>query len=176
MEDNDSSAVTDYQEPPDLVRVVNRVSLIENLLNYVILSYVGPRPHASLFVYNVLLDTSVMTLGAKLKVAMAISQEVQFKLDKNALHEVINLRNAFAHNATDAHQVVQFGVNGIGGEAYTQLWILGASGTHKILKRHEAFALFNKNYALAKASVKGLVEAVRNQLNEHASYTTAKSS
>ena len=87
------------------VRVINRTALIENILSQVFVGYCSPRKEAWEFMWSVAPDTSAMSLGAKVKVAMAVASETQFKVDKHPLHTVLALRNAFAHHATDAHAV-----------------------------------------------------------------------
>lgn len=69
--------VADDKEIPDtdLVSVVNRTATIENILNQVIENYFSPRKELKIFFWDVLLDSSVMALGSKVKVAMAIAQK-----------------------------------------------------------------------------------------------------
>ena len=86
-----------------------RTALIENILNQVLEAYCGPRDEARRLFWDVLLDGSILPLGAKVKVAMAISQELKTALDQQSLHKVVSLRNAFAHHATDAHPVFVVG-------------------------------------------------------------------
>ena len=52
------------------------------------------------------LDSSIMPLGAKVKAAMAIAQEIGVKLDQDSLHKVISYRNAFAHHSVDAYSTI----------------------------------------------------------------------
>src|SRR4030043_279184 len=87
----------------NVIHVIDRTALIENLLNQAIVKYCSPRKEAFPFFWNVILDSSIMTMGSKIKVAMAIAQEISFKLNPNPLHELISYRNAFAHHAVDAH-------------------------------------------------------------------------
>ena len=65
----------------DVIQVINRTALIENLLNQVIEKYSCPRKEVFEFFWDVVLDSSIMSLGAKVKVAMAISQELAVKFD-----------------------------------------------------------------------------------------------
>jgi hypothetical protein len=162
------------QQETDLVKVVNRAALIENVMNQIIHAYVAPREHAWLFVWSVMLDTSVMSLGSKVKVVLAIAQEVTFKLNKDAVHRVVNLRNAFAHSSTDAHPVMMVGKTQEECTHHNELWILGGSGKIDKVKRHAAFGEFNKFYGLAKDSLVELLDRVKQQLVEHQSYASEK--
>ena len=152
----------------DLVQVVDRSALIENILNQIIVGYCAPRKEAYMFMWSVVLDTSVMSLGAKIKVAMAAAHEMRFKLDKDALHTVIALRNAFAHHASDAHPVFVVGRKPEDSRGYLQLWVVGSSGKITKMKRDEALAKFNEAYRAAKESVVQLKNAVRTRYEENA--------
>jgi hypothetical protein len=90
----------------DLERIVARTALIENMLNQVVMNYCAPRKDLHSFFWDVLLDSSVMPIGSKVKVAMAVSQKLRQKLDRNALHKVMSLRNAFAHHSIESHPVI----------------------------------------------------------------------
>lgn len=76
-----------------MVDVIDRAALIKNIINQVIAGYCKPRKDAWGFMWSVVLDTSVMSLGAKIKVIMGVAHEMEFKLEKNSLHRVIALRN-----------------------------------------------------------------------------------
>jgi hypothetical protein len=64
----------------DVVGVIDRAAVIENIINQVIVGYCKPRKEAWEFMWSIVLDTSVMSLGAKLKVVMAVAHELGFKL------------------------------------------------------------------------------------------------
>ncbi|MDN8617177.1 hypothetical protein [Variovorax ginsengisoli] len=107
-----------------------------------------------------MLDTSVMPLGAKIKVVMAIAHEMKFDLEKNALHRVIALRNAFAHHSSSAHPVLAAGKTPEEDTSYFQFWVLEGSGKIQRVKRHEAFVEFNAAYGKAKGSLVQLKKIV----------------
>jgi hypothetical protein len=92
-------------------------------------------------------------LGAKVKVVMAISQEMGFNLERNALHRVIALRDAFAHHASDAHPVLAVGRTPEEDTSYLQFWVLEGSGKISRIERHEAFSEFNAAYRKARESL-----------------------
>lgn len=144
-----------------LVRVVDRTALIENILNQVLASYCGPRKEAQRFFWDVLLDTSVLPLGSKIKVAMAVSQEVGIELDQQSLHRLVSLRNAFAHHATDAHPVLMVGKTPDRDRVEHRLQVISNSGRVSRTSRVEGLAQFDECYESAKASLLGLLSAVR---------------
>lgn len=155
----------DLIEPPapDLVDVIDRTAHIENLLNQIITDYCAPRRKAWEFMWSIVLDTSVVSLGAKVKVVMAVANEVGFRLKKDPLHRIIALRNAFAHHATNAHPVLVVGRTPEETTSHLQFWVLESSGKINRLERNEAFAEFNQAYSMAK---KSLVE-LRNLVRQH---------
>jgi hypothetical protein len=138
---------------PDVVDVIDRAALIENVINQIIVGYCKPRKAAWEFMWSVMLDTSVMALGAKIKVVMAVAHEMDFSLEKNALHRVIALRNAFAHHASNAHPVLAVGKTPEEDTSYLQFWVLESSGKISRVKRHEAFDEFNAAYRKARDSL-----------------------
>lgn len=146
---------------PDVVDVVDRVAFIENLINQIIVGYCKPREAAWEFMWSIVLDTSVMSLGAKVKVISALSHEMDFKLDKDSLHRVIALRNAFAHHASDAHPVIAVGRTPEEDSTYFQFWVLEGSGKISRIRRHEAFAEFDVNYRKARESLGKLLSMVQ---------------
>ena len=157
---NDPEASPPGPSRPDVVDVIDRAALIENIINQVIVGYCKPRKDAWEFMWSVVLDTSVMSLGAKIKVVMAVAHEVKFDLEKNALHRVIALRNSFAHHSSNANPVLVVGKTPEEDTGYLQFWVLEGSGKIQRIKRHEAFDEFNAAYRKAKDSLAQLKKIV----------------
>ena len=149
------------QPPPDLVVVINRADHIENLLNQIIEDFLGPRDELKSFMWHVVLDTSVMPLAAKQKVVMAIALEMGYKLQKNPLMMVVQLRNSFAHHRTNAHPVIVFGRTDADTTSYSQFYTLNSDGVLQKRKRHEAFDDFNKYFKIAKAQLIELRDLIK---------------
>ena len=153
---------------PDLIDVIDRTALIENLLNQVIQVYCIPRKDRFMFFRDVVLHSSIMPLGSKVKVAMAIAQQLHFKLDNNALHNVIALRNAFAQHETSSHPVFVVGKTVVEDELHFQLQVISSSGRITRTKRHDAHAQLVASYQAAKISLVALLEKIRsNDSQEH---------
>ena len=145
----------------DVVVVINRAGLIENLLNQVIEQYCAPpRDRLELF-WTVLLDSSVMSVGAKVKVAMAVAHRITFKLEAEPIHRVMALRNAFAHHPTDAHPVLVVGKTEQNDSSHFELHVLSGSGRISRIPREQALDEFNAAYQKAKASLVALRDAVK---------------
>lgn len=156
----------ELQSGQDLVQVINRAGFIENLFNQIISEYCSPREHAWYFMWSVILDTSVMPLGAKLKVVMAVAHELNYKLPREALMKVIQFRNSFAHNITNAHPVMIVKRGAEAASQYNEFHTLDNNGVLKITKRHEALALFDKSYNNSKKELIGLLDLIKVQLEE----------
>jgi hypothetical protein len=92
---------------------------------------------------------------------MAIAQELDAKLEQNALHNVVSLRNAFAHQATDAHPVFYVGGTPEADEVGHELQIVTSPGKVTRRRRDAALAEFNSSYAAAKKSLVALLSLIR---------------
>lgn len=144
----------------DVVEVIDKTALIENIINQIIISFCRPRNDIFDFMWNVLLDTSVMSLGAKIKVIFAISTRINFKINQNTLHKIIEYRNAFAHHSSDAHPVLVVSRAGGFSSQYNHLLVLRGSGKVDTIKRHEAFKSFNSSYIIARDSLIALKKQI----------------
>jgi hypothetical protein len=120
-------------EERQLIEVINRTGYIENLLDQVIEKYCSPQKDRVTFFWDVVLDGAIMSVGSKVKVAMAVSQKLEFKLNQDAIHKVMALRNAFAHHQTTSHPVWVVGRTEEEGSAHYQLKVISNSGrlSHK---------------------------------------------
>ena len=145
----------------DLIQIIDRTALIENLLNQVIEKYCSPRKEALQFFWEVVLDSSIMRLGAKIKVAMAISQKLNVKLAKNSLHELVSYRNAFAHHSLDSHPILVVGKTPDQDETRNMLHIIRSSGETDRKHRDTALREFMNAYEEGKKSLVDLLNAVK---------------
>ena len=144
----------------DLVYVVDRAALIENILNQVIEDFCEPRKEPFMFFWNVILDSSIMPMGSKVKVASAIAQELDFKLEQDALHKVMSLRNAFAHHKTGSHPVITAGKTEEDSKVHYELQVLSNSGKLARKRREDALSEFNAAFRSAKESLVALKAAI----------------
>lgn len=147
----------------DVSQVINRTALIENMLSQVILSYTAPRKDVFEFFWDVLLDSSIMPLGSKLKVVKAISQRLNIKINEQSLHKVVTYRNAFAHHALDSHPVLAVGKTPDDDQVCHMLHIIKPSGEVDRKSRKQALDEFNDNYKIAKEALVQLLDVIKNQ-------------
>ena len=148
-------------EHSDLVHVVDRAALIENILNQVIEDFCEPRKDPFMFFWNVVLDSSIMPMGSKVKVASAIAQELEFELAQDALHKVMALRNAFAHHKTGSHPVIKVGKTEEDSQVHYELQVLSNSGKLSRKRREDALSEFNEAFRIGKETLVALKVAIK---------------
>jgi len=146
----------------DVSQVIDRTALIENMLNQVIHGYTSPRKDRFDFFWNILLDSSTMSLASKAKVVRAIAREVGVKMDEEPLRKVMEYRNAFAHHSVNSHPTLVVGKNPEVDQHHFMLYIFRMSGKTDKETRNEALLKFNKSYEAAKESLAGLLDVVKN--------------
>ncbi len=157
--------------PPDhkgLIEVIDRTAHIENLMNQVIERYCGPRQDRFDFFWTVLLDSSIMSLGGKVRAVSAIAQQLNFKLNASQLHNVLSLRNAFAHHGTRAHPLLVVGCKSERNSSYFQLHIVNSFGKVTRKKREEALDEFHAAYKEAKKNLVECIGVVKAHNKRHA--------
>jgi hypothetical protein len=156
--DNSQPASTDEI---DLVKVVNRSAHIENLMNQIIEAFCAPRKKAASFMWLVLLDSSIMPMGSKMKVVATIANILGCEFERVNLNRLLSIRNVFAHNSTAGVPVIVFGANGEPGHGQSQFWTMDSLGAIKVEFRHELFREFNEKFDVVKASLLSLRDAVK---------------
>jgi len=156
----------------DLTQIINKTALIENVLSQVIINYSSPRKDAYGYFWDVLLDNSVMSLGAKVKAVMAISHETNIKVNKNSLHKILEYRNAFAHHSLNDNPVFRVGIAENEGSMYYRLNILKSSGKVERINRLDVLEEFNKNYETALKSLVNINDAVKEQVKNNENTAT----
>jgi hypothetical protein len=156
-----NEAMAQVSDQNDLVHVVDRAALIENILNQVIEDFCEPRKEPFMFFWNVILDSSIMPMGSKVKVASAIAQELDVKLEQDALHKVMALRNAFAHHNTGSHPVISVGKTEEDSKIHYELQVLSNSGTLSRKRREDALSEFDAAFRAAKESLVDLKAAIK---------------
>jgi hypothetical protein len=144
----------------DISKVIDRTALIENILNQVILNYTCPRKEASVFFWDILLDSSIIPLSSKVKVAMAIAQELNIRLKLDSLHKVLSYRNAFAHHSLNSHPTIIVGKTPDHNRAFYSLKVINNSGKIERKSRDAVLEEFDKHFEIAKKSLLELCDAV----------------
>ena len=148
----------------ELAHIIDRTALIENLLDQIIEKYCSPRKEALAFFWQVMLDSSVIPLGAKVKVAMAVSQQVDFKLKADPIHKLLSFGNAFAHHATDAHPTLLISQKPEQDELHSMLHIISSSGKIRQIRRDKALEEFDSYFSQSKQSLLDLLAFVNSTL------------
>ena len=79
--------------------VVELCNQIELYMKAIIEDYVEPRQDRATFFRAYVLNNAIVSFSSKMKLVFEINRDLQLvKLDRDAFHKVMNLRNAFAHN------------------------------------------------------------------------------
>jgi hypothetical protein len=132
-------------------------------MNQIIEGYCEPRRDRFTFFWTVVLDSSVMTLGGKVRVVSAIADQLDTKIESGKLSSVLSLRNAFAHHSTTAHPLVRVGETPEESTAHYQLYVMNAAGKIKQMTREDALQEFRSVFKKAKASLLELLDLVKEQ-------------
>lgn len=149
----------------DLSTVIDRTWILEGKINDLIEYFVAPRSGTLDFFYNVLLDTSIISLGAKVKIVMAISQELDVKIKQDAFHKVVSIRNAFAHTGQKSNPAVFLKEDGSLSDTDYVLKIVKNTGKIESMTRSNAMRQFEKKYQIALKSISSLLEAAKNEFS-----------
>jgi hypothetical protein len=147
----------------DVVQVINRTDVMENMMNQVIINFTSPIDEKKSFFWDVLLDSSIMSLGAKVKVIMAISQELDVRIKSGVFHKVLSLRNAFAHTRISSNPVIVVAKDPKDDKAHYNLKIITQSGKIETMTRCEALNKFNENYAESKNYLSEIISLIKNK-------------
>ncbi len=75
--------------------VVELMKDIEMALDNIILDYINPNEIG--FTRDVILNSSILSIGNKIKIIKTIFHELEVKQDFQDLHKLMNIRNVFAH-------------------------------------------------------------------------------
>lgn len=152
-------------EESDVSYVINRTATLENIMNQIIYAYCQPSKNADNFFWDVILDSSIMSLGAKVKAVCAIAFQSSFKMDSAVFHKAISLRNAFAHHSVDAHQMYIAGREKGTGESISMLQVLKSNGNLELMERRSARARFELEYTNARAILVKLMTHISRDSN-----------
>lgn len=144
----------------DVSQVIDRTALIENILNQIITNHSSPREDAKMFFWTVLLDSSVIALGSKVKVVMSIAKELNVDISPTSLHKLISLRNSFAHHSLNSHPTIYLKKETLQDEFHNTLHVLSQSGSVNKKTRSEALNEFNALFKTCKDCLLALNEKV----------------
>ena len=79
--------------------IVSQFNALELLITKILTKFISPNEQRKDFVQRQLLNNSVISFGAKVKLLISITKSYDLgKVDRNKLHRILSLRNAIAHN------------------------------------------------------------------------------
>jgi len=144
----------------DVSQVIERTSVIENLLDQIITKYINPRKEVHYFFHMVMLDGSILELGKKSKLVKNIARALNYRKKLQPVDEIIKYRNAFAHHSLFSHPTLVVGKSQEENKAVYLLQIMSSTGGIKRVSREDALREFNKNFVEAKDTLKELLKVI----------------
>ena len=85
-------------------------------------------------------------MGSKIKLFVAIAQNLNAKINPTTLHKLIALRNAFAHQGSNENPVYVLEKEDEDTEAFNALKVISQSGRISLTNREKTFEEFNENF------------------------------
>jgi len=148
------AALHDSQTNREIAFVIDKTNYIEHTLKSILTKYIAARNDLTTFVNDILLHSSIVGLGQKIKLLhYIIDRERWPKIDVNHFHTVLNIRNAFAHSDTvTQHFVVNLRKNGPSGvtDAFQLLHTISSSGDYRKVKRRDALDEFTQSFVIVR--------------------------
>ena len=148
-----------------IATVIDRTNYLEYLMSGILGKCLSPaNPHYEYLLERVL-HNSVTSFGAKVTVLMALLEKNRWKdLHKCAgiIHEVLRLRNAFAHTPTNLRRIMSIIYpDGTSKVVSSQMIIESkSSNTLKSITRAEGVIQFNHAYEKAKMVLEDIIRKI----------------
>ena len=153
-------------ELKDIAFVIDRTNEIESKMKEIFVSYLNiQEPKASVFLSKILLNNSIISLGAKFKAYKSLEKINSWpKLKAETFYKILNLRNSFAHTPTNQETLV-FTLNKDNQhelkERYIVLESVTGSGRLEERKRSEALKEFKEAYVEANKHFLKIIELLK---------------
>jgi hypothetical protein len=81
--------------------VIERTIAIESLIKAILVKYISPQKDRLPFLKDIILNNSMLNLGAKIKAFLYLVETNNWKkIDENHFHTILKIRNSFAHSDT----------------------------------------------------------------------------
>jgi len=151
------------REQKEIAFVIERTNYIEYQIKEIIMSYLQVDKNKGNFVKNILLNSGIISLGAKLKLLIHICDSKKWDVDKNLFHKIIEIRNAFAHNDTvttniSINMTKKDKVKNV--DVYMNLNMVDGSGKLKKVKRQIALQEFTNKYGEAEKFLNIIIKKI----------------
>ncbi|WP_257311274.1 hypothetical protein [Geothrix fuzhouensis] len=140
--------------------IVERFSEIEQLINTVIFNYIAPILDAEKFVKLNLLDNSVVSFGAKIKLLQVINKNINGDfINRDKFHRLLSIRNAFAHNNVGNNLEIEPSEENLS-EIYFYIESMKGDGSIVRTRRDDAYTEFWALYLELLRSLQEFIKAV----------------
>ena len=142
--------------------VIQKFNKIESLTKTLIVNYIKPDDSKKSFVELFLLHNTIMSFGAKLKIIKQINADLNWFTgdDFEKFHQLINIRNAFAHSTT--HGMTHMGVFPLKFPVVFRFHV-EQSGSSKIFglkPMQEQYDKFNEIYGYLEDKIANLISSI----------------
>lgn len=143
-------------------QILDEFNQLEGLISEIITEYVSPVVSKRYFMYSILLNNSITSFGAKIKVLLRINNLGKYvKLRGHDLHRIIGIRNAVAHKNFDPkHNVTSSSSNDGKYESYLVLEKMGSNGSVEFLDQVKIYEEFKALYEKLWATLKDMQKKV----------------
>ena len=134
--------------------VIDNTNYIESILKEILVKYISPPKEKLPFLNEIILNNSMLNLGAKVKAFLYLMEKNNWKkIDQNHFHTIFNIRNAFAHCGVSSPNI-EVRMNEDGSTTVTDIFYLiesvKSSGKFTKVKRRDALHKFTQSYVAVK--------------------------
>ncbi|KAF0144894.1 MAG: hypothetical protein FD156_1465 [Nitrospirae bacterium] len=132
--------------------VIGRTIAIESLIKQILVQYISPQKDRLPFLKDIILNNSMLNLGAKIKAFLFLVETNNWKkIDENHFHTILRIRNSFAHSDTTILVTLS---------EVSYLLDSFHSGKLKKVKRKDALHEFTQSYVLVKKYLHGILKSI----------------
>jgi hypothetical protein len=126
-----------------LSEVVSKTNYLESKINNIILKYLDLKPEREHFADWILFNNSILNLSAKIKLLCYISNAVGYEINAHGFHNLLQIRNAFAHTDFNSDLYLEIGENGEIIGSFSSIKSIKSDGKLDIKNRNEAYQDFS---------------------------------
>ena len=161
-------AIPDYDEElRSIGLVIEKANEVERLLDEIIFAQINPNASGQNFVLGNLLHNSIISFAGKVKLVLYINKKHNLgELNRENLHKLLNLRNAFAHNDMwDKFDVHEPEDENSDKELYIYMESMVGNGSIKRIRRDHAHSEVDVLYKSLKKQLESNLEALNEKIN-----------
>jgi len=141
--------------------IVERFCELERTVNELLFCFIGPYTDAEDLIRLHLLDNSILSFASKIKLLQVIDRlKGTSHINRDELHRLLAIRNAFAHNVVGRNIEVEYVPSGLA-DTYFYIESIKGNGALLRVKRDDAYGEFLALCDSAAVRLAALHAAVR---------------